>query len=394
MSLSPGEPTNRTPHPPAEHLQGIVERVTYHAEDSGYTVARLKAPGERDLITIVGRFPDIHAGQSLRLTGFWREHLKYGRQFQVVHAQETKPATLTGLEKYLGSGLIKGIGPVTARRIVAHFGLETLDIIEQSCSRLIEVPGIAEKRVAMIEKAWVAQQAIKEVMLFLRSHNVSTTYAVKIYKHYGDQAIEVVSHNPYQLAADIFGIGFVTADTIARNIGIAPDSDFRYRAGMLHVLQQAAEEGHCFLPERELTERVVKRLALPESPVDPTPIEELIVQMAQDRQLITQPGYGDLEDQCICYAPAFYYTEQALAARLSAFARAPVAIDLPRVQRWIERYTEKRDITLSEEQRQAGELAASSRLLVLTGGPGCGKTFTFRCCSRRGPHASQQAVSC
>ena len=192
MSTSPGEPIDRTPHPPAEHLQGIVERVTYHAEDSGYTVARLKAPGERDLITIVGRFPDMHAGQTLRLTGFWREHPKYGRQFQVVHAQETKPATLTGLEKYLGSGLIKGIGPVTAKRIVAHFGLETLDIIEQSCSRLLEVPGIAEKRVALIEQAWVAQQAIKEVMLFLRGHHVSTTYAVKIYKQYGDQAIEVV----------------------------------------------------------------------------------------------------------------------------------------------------------------------------------------------------------
>ena len=235
-----------------------MERVTYHAEDSGYTVARLKAPGERDLITILGRFPDIHAGQTLRLVGNWREHPKYGRQFQVVSAQETKPATLTGLEKYLGSGLIKGIGPVTARRIVAYFGLETLDIIEQHCERLIEVPGIAQKRVAMIEKAWAAQKAIKEVMIFLRGHGVSTTYAVKIYKQYGDQAIDVVSRNPYQLAADIFGIGFVTADTIARHIGIAPDSDFRYQAGTLYVLQQAAEDGHCFLPECELVERVVK----------------------------------------------------------------------------------------------------------------------------------------
>jgi exodeoxyribonuclease V alpha subunit len=362
-------------------VQGIVERVTYHAEDSGYTVARLKAPGERDLVTIVGRFPDIHAGQTLRLTGYWREHLKYGRQFQVTHAQETKPATLTGLEKYLGSGLIKGIGPVTARRIVAHFGLETLDIIEHSCSRLIEVQGIAEKRVAMVEKAWAAQQAIKEVMLFLRSHNVSTTYAVKIYKEYGDQAIAVVSKNPYQLATDIFGIGFVTADTIARNIGIAPDSDFRYRAGMLYVLQQAAEEGHCYLPGQELIERVVKRLALPDFPVDPTHIGELIVLMTEDKQLITQPGYGgyaDLAEERLCYAPAFYYTEQALASRLDAFANAPVSVDLTRVKRWTLRYTEKRGITLSEEQRRAVELAASSRLLVLTGGPGCGKTFTTK----------------
>jgi exodeoxyribonuclease V alpha subunit len=282
------------------------------------------------------------------------------------------------LEKYLGSGLIKGIGPVTARRIVAHFGLETLDIIEQSCSRLIEVSGIGEKRVAMIEKAWAAQQAIKEVMLFLRGHNVSTTYAVKIYKQYGDQAIEVVSKNAYQLATDIFGIGFVTADTIARNIGIAPDSDFRYQAGILYVLQQAAEEGHCFLPEPELIERVVKRLALPDSPVDPVHIGELIAQMSEDKQLITQPGYGDLAEERLCYAPTFYYTEQALASRLAAFAKAQVAVDLTRVQRWIDRYTEKRDITLSEEQRQAVELAASSRLLVLTGGPGCGKTFTTK----------------
>jgi len=364
---------------PTERLQGIVERVTYHAEDSGYTVARLKASGERDLVTILGRFPDIHAGQTLHLTGFWRDHPKYGRQFQVVHAQETKPATLTGLEKYLGSGLIKGIGPVTAKRIVAHFGLETLDIIEQSCSRLVEVPGIAQKRVAMIEKAWAAQKAIKEVMIFLRGHGVSTTYAVKIYKQYGDRAVDIVSNNPYQLAADIFGIGFVTADTIARNVGIAPDSAFRYQAGILYVLQQAAEDGHCFLPERELVEQVAKQLALPDSQVDPARISELIVQMAGDKQIITQPGYEVLADQQICYAPAFYYTEQALATRLSTFARAPVGANLlPRVRRWIEMYTEKRAITLSQEQRHAVELAATSRLLVLTGGPGCGKTFTTR----------------
>ncbi len=148
---------------------------------------------------MIGRFPEIHAGQTLRLTGFWREHPKYGRQFQATFAQETKPATLTGLEKYLGSGLIKGIGPVTAKRIVAHFGLETLDIIEESCFRLIEVPGIAQKRVEMIRSAWAAQKAIKEVMLFLQGHGVSTTYAVKIFKHYGDQAIEIVSKIPTNL---------------------------------------------------------------------------------------------------------------------------------------------------------------------------------------------------
>src|SRR5450755_1721052 len=256
-----------TARPPIEYLQGIIERVTFHSEESGYTIARLKTPEERDLVTIVGRFPDIHAGQTLRLSGYWREHPKYGQQFQTLHAQETKPATLTGLEKYLGSGLIKGIGPMTAKRIVAHFGLETLNIIEEHSERLIEIPGIARKRVEMITSAWAAQKAIKEVMVFLQGHGVSTTYAVKIFKQYGDQAIEVVSNNPYQLATDIYGIGFSTADTIARNMGIAPDSPFRYQAGITHVLNTAAEDGHCFLPHGELIERVVKQLALPEHPV-------------------------------------------------------------------------------------------------------------------------------
>ena len=377
-AVSLPDTTVKQAYPPTEYLQGIVERVTYHAEDTGYTVARLKVPAAHDLVTIVGSFPDIHAGQTLRLTGYYREHAKYGPQFQVVSAQETKPATLTGLEKYLGSGLIKGIGPVTAKRIVKHFGLETLDIIEQSCSRLIEVPGIGKLRVGMIERAWAAQKAIKEVMLFLRGHDVSTTYAVKIYKMYGDQAIEIVSKNPYQLATDIYGIGFITADTIARKLGIAPDSDFRYQAGLLYVLSQAAEEGHCFLPAQKLIEHATKRLALPDAPVDPARIQTLLDAMAKERHLIVERGYGDLADQQICYAPTFYHTEVALARRIATFASKPVEVDLERVGLWIDRFTQKRGITLSAEQRRAVELAASSRLLVLTGGPGTGKTFTTR----------------
>ncbi len=225
-------------------------------------------------------------------------------------------------------------------------------------------------------------------------HVTCMTYAVKIYKQYGDQAIEVVSKNPYQLAADIYGIGFVTADTIARNLGIAPDSDFRYQAGILYVLSLASEEGHCFLPVKKLVEYATKRLALPDAPVDPTRIETLIAVMAKQQHLIVEQGYGDLGDQQICYAPAFYHTEVALARRLAAFASTPVKVDMERVGRWIDMFTQKRGITLSTEQRRAVELAASSRLLVLTGGPGCGKTFTFRCCSLRGSHASQQAASC
>lgn len=177
-----------------ESLTGVVERLTYHSQESGYSVARLKAVGNRDLITIVGSFANLQAGQTLKLSGFWREHPKYGAQFQVTQYQETKPATITGIEKYLGSGLIKGVGPVTAKRIVAHFGLETLDIIETQIERLIEVPGIAKKRVKLIQTAWSTQKVIKEVMVFLQGHGVSTTYAVKIFKQYSEKAIETVTN--------------------------------------------------------------------------------------------------------------------------------------------------------------------------------------------------------
>ena len=212
---------------PQETITGVVERLTFYSEESGYTVARLTRSSIKDLTTIVGSFANIQPGQTLQLTGFWREHPQYGSQFQVINYKETKPATLTGIEKYLGSGLIKGVGPVTAKRIVAHFGVETLEIIENQIDRLIEVNGIAKKRIKLIKNAWETQKAIKEVMVFLQGHGVSTIYAVKIYKQYGDKAIAVVTNNPYQLATDIYGIGFLTADKIARNLGVAPDSQFR-----------------------------------------------------------------------------------------------------------------------------------------------------------------------
>jgi exodeoxyribonuclease V alpha subunit len=185
-----------------ETITGVVERLTFYSAESGYTVARLTRPRSNELTTIVGSFANIQPGQTLQLTGFWRDHPQFGPQFQVVNYKETKPATLTGIEKYLGSGLIKGVGPVTARRIVAHFGLETLDIIENQIERLIEVQGIAKKRITLIKNAWETQKAIKEMMVFLQGHGVSTTYAVKIYKQYKDEAIATVTKNPYQLAAD------------------------------------------------------------------------------------------------------------------------------------------------------------------------------------------------
>jgi exodeoxyribonuclease V alpha subunit len=368
--------------PPAksstELLQGVVERITYHSEESGYTVARLKSPRTSELVTIVGDFANIQAGQTLQLQGTWREHPKYGQQFQVSQYRETKPATLTGIEKYLGSGLIKGVGAVTAKRIVAHFGLETLDIIENHIERLIEVPGIAKKRVKLIQTAWETQKAIKEVMLFLQGHGVSTTYAVKIYKHYGEESIATVTANPYRLAADVYGIGFVTADAIARNLGIVPTSEFRYRAGILHVLSEAAEEGHCFLPQSELVTRTVERLALPGHQIVPEDIEALTISMGVDDQLILQGGSGDFQEQFLCYAPPFFKAEHGLANRVQYLLTTPIKVDVERVHRWIDRFTEKTRLQLSEQQRQAVVMAACHRVLILTGGPGTGKSFTCR----------------
>lgn len=365
-------------HRSSEQLHGVVERLTYHSEESGYSVARLKAPRTRELVTIVGSFPNIQAGQTLQLDGFWRDHPKFGPQFQVIQYKETKPATLTGMEKYLGSGLIKGVGPVTAKRIVAHFGLETLDIIEHQIERLIEVPGIAKKRVKLIQTAWETQKSIKEVMLFLQGHGVSTTYAVKIFKQYGQDAIATVTQNPYQLATDVYGIGFVTADAIARNLGIAPDSEFRYRSGILHILGEAAEAGHCFLPQSELVDQVVQRLTITDHQPDPDVILPLTTQMALEEELVMQGGSGELHGQFICYKPVFYQTEKSLAERLYQLLRRKVIVDLPRVRSWIDRFTQKTGIALSQQQRQAVEMAASERVLILTGGPGVGKTFTTR----------------
>lgn len=363
---------------PSESLQGVVERLTYYSEQSGYTVARLKAPKTSELITIVGNFAQIQPGQTLHLEGSWREHPKYGQQFEVQRYQETKPATITGIEKYLGSGLIEGVGPVTAKRIVAHFGLETLDVIEHQIERLSEVPGIAQKRIQQIQAAWASQRAIKDVMLFLQSHGISTTYAVKIYKQYGDGAIETVTQNPYQLAAEVYGIGFVIADAIARSLGIDPGSEYRYRSGVLQVLREAADDGHCFLPQPELVQRTVKRLSLGEHQPDPERLTALTTQMALDGELVIQTQPESEGNEHLCYDPPFYGAEFKLSERLALLLSEPLSADLPRVQRWIDRFTEKTGLQLSSQQRQAVEMAATHRILILTGGPGTGKTFCTR----------------
>lgn len=358
-----------------DRLMGVVERITFYAEDTGYGIAKLQVVGQRDLVTITGSFSNLQAGQSLKLFGYWKNHPSYGWQFNVVNYQETKPATIVGIEKYLGSGLIKGVGPVTAKRIVAHFGLDTLDIIDYQIERLIEVKGLGKKRVKTIQLAWENQKAIKEVMVFLQGHGVSTTYAVKIYKQYGDDAIKVVTENPYRLADDIYGIGFLTADRIAVNVGIAADSEFRYRAGVLYALRQASEDGHCYLPLPELVKGAAEVLTNNNHQADASQIEGVIAQMGRQNDLMVELGEGGM---ALCYLPAFYYSEKQLAnlLRQKLSGSAPVALE--RVQGWLNEYTRSNAIELSQQQYGAVIMAVRNRTMILTGSPGCGKTFTTR----------------
>ncbi|AGF53557.1 exodeoxyribonuclease V alpha chain (plasmid) [Synechocystis sp. PCC 6803] len=358
-----------------DYLTGVIERITFHSEETGYTVARLQMSRAKELTTVVGNFANIQAGQTLKLAGIWKEHPKYGSQFQVNNYHETKPATLTGIEKYLGSGLIKGVGPVTAKRIVAHFGLETLEIIEGESDRLMEVTGIGKKRVRMIQRAWAEQKAIKEVMLFLQGHGVSTTYAVKIYKEYGDDAIRVVTHNPYQLADDIFGIGFLTADKIAQQVGIDPTSKFRYRAGILHTLGEAAEQGHCYLPQPELIKAAIAKLSTEEYEAMAEALLAVIEEMVAVQDLIREILS---EEEILLFKPTFYHTECKLAGYVKQKLVNSQIIDIDRVKTWINRYTDKNELELSKQQYTAVLLAATTGVMILTGGPGTGKTFTTR----------------
>ena len=358
---------------PLSSLTGVIERITFHSEESGYTVARLNTGNVKQLITVVGSFANIQAGQTLQLQGVWGEHPQYGLQFQVVKYTETKPATLTGIEKYLGSGLIKGVGPVTAKRIVKHFGLETLDIIENQIHRLSEVPGIAKKRIAMIQRTWAEQKSIKDVMVFLSGHGVSTTYAVKIFKQYGENAIATVTTNPYQLAIDIFGIGFLTADRIAVKVGVSPWSKFRYKAGVLHVLDKASEDGHCYLPESQIIPFTKELLTTDEHQAEESAIANLLSEMVTEEQLVKE-----LDEETIYYKPTFYHSERHLAKLLQQKLETKLDVESDRVRSWINRFTASNQIELSPQQYVAVETAAKEKVMILTGGPGTGKTFCVR----------------
>jgi len=378
----------------SEVLIGTVERITYYNEENGYTVAQLTPEGRAYTVTVVGNLLEVSPGENLRLHGQWISHARYGRQFQVERYATILPATAAGIEKYLGSGLIKGIGPVTARRIVRRFKLDTLQIIEQEPQRLREVLGVGKHRAAIIQQAWQEQKAIKEVMLFLQSHNVSTSHAVRIYKTYGDSSIDIVRNDPYRLARDIHGIGFLTADKIARDLGLAHDSPQRVRAGISYTLSQMADDGHVFAPQGELIHESVGILDVP-----PDLVAEGIEHLAAGQQLhlepladqpagelayqpFEQPPSHALGEEKAVYLPPFFYGEIGVANRLRALLdeeRSRLGFfrqaDLDRV---FDHLAHQGALVLNQGQQAAVRTVLTHKVAVLTGGPGTGKTTAVR----------------
>lgn len=409
-------------------LRGVLERITYHNEETGYTVAKLipevrsqanagqSGFGRNREVAIIGTMVGINVGESVELQGRWAIHAEYGRQFVVESMRTVLPATVAGIEKYLGSGLIRGVGPVTAKRIVKHFGVETLTIIEEAPDRLNEVPSVGSKRAQMITAAWQEQKAIKEVMLFLQSHSVSTGLATKIYKFYGDDAIGIVQQDPYRLARDIYGIGFLTADRIAQALGLAPDSPQRVAAGVAYALNQATEEGHVFLPTSELVKQASELLDVSReeiglgvvclwheaqvkvavqpggvelAPVVTPPVDDGIPQLiAEHGQLYavatTTQAQQVLEEERAIYLTPFYYSEQGVANQLQRLIYLGESAFLPFLhqrQDWEKIFAAAEQTTglrLAPQQRMAIQAAITHRLTVLTGGPGTGKTTSIR----------------
>jgi len=349
----------------AESLSGLIERVTFHNDDTGFAVLKVKAKGHRDLVSVVGSLASVSAGEWVTAEGRWIQDKEFGLQFKAEMLTSTPPTTTEGIEKYLGSGMVKGIGPVYAQKLVAKFGEQIFDVIEQTSARLEEVEGIGPKRRQKIKAAWAEQKVIRQIMVFLHSNGVSTSRAVRIYKTYGEEAIELVRANPYRLAKDIHGIGFKTADQIAQKMGIPVDSLIRACAGLNHVLLEATGEGHCALPVELLKDEAGKLLL----------VDDKIVSSALERTLAS----GDLVEekigeQDLVFLPSLKRAEEGIAARIKFLAASPPnfpPIDLERAVAWCQLKTGKE---LAPSQQAALRQALASRALIITGGPGVGKT--------------------
>lgn len=363
-------------------IRGVVERITYQNPENGYTVLKCAVKNYNDLVTVVGNLLDVNVGSVLLVDGNWKIDSKYGRQLLAESWEETMPATVFGIEKYLGSGLIKGVGPKFAKRIVQKFGTETIEVIESDEKRLLEVEGIGKKRIQMIHESWEKQKEIKNIMLFLQDHGVSTAFAGKIYRQYGNESIQIVKENPFRLADDIWGIGFRTADGIAQKLGFEKDDFARIRSGIMYTLSALADEGHVYAEREQLIKKAVELLE-----ADEMCIAGAIEKMRENKDLICE-AWREEEGDSI-YLPPFYYAETGVASRLRRLTQTPaqdrlwtslmqarqktgnqdLSVDVKKIQ-------ERVHMEYDEVQTEAIRQSAVSKVMVLTGGPGTGKTTT------------------
>jgi exodeoxyribonuclease V alpha subunit len=344
-----------------EEICGFIDTVVFAAEEGGFTVARLKEPRKSELTCIVGAMPSVQPGETIRCRGTWKHHPEYGRQFEVESFELQAPSDLIGIQKYLESGMIKGIGPVYAERIVKCFGMQTLDVIDGTPQRLLEVPGIGGKRVEKIQTCWQEQRAIRDVMIFLRGHGVSPAYAQKIYRAYGDQSIQKVTSNPFALAKEIFGVGFKSADAVAKGLGIPAEAPVRIRAGLEHVLWELSNEGHVCYPEKDLIPAAEAILQVP---------ADLIVQCLEEQikeKLI-------IRENTFIWVKPLYLSEIGIARELSRLLPAPCrlrSVDVEKALEWVQAQLK---IELAPEQKEAVANGVKEKIQIITGGPGTGKS--------------------
>ena len=374
-----------------DNLSGSVERITFYNPENGYTVLRLRPevrgrqhlPGLSfdGLVTVVGNLPELSPGEHLRLQGNWDNHPKHGQQFKAEICEQVLPSTVAGMESYLGSGMVKGIGPKLAERIVGHFQESTFDIIEERPERLLEVPGIGQDRTGKIIAAWKEQKQVKEIMLFLHSHGVSTNLAVKIYKTYGESALQIVQENPYQLERDIYGVGFKTADRIAQALGLAPDHPSRIEAGIVFALNELIEDGHVYAPREMLTGHAIELLGVSPDLI-PSGLERLV--QAERIRPDTVPASNDTDETgkkaaesqapygiSVIYLTPLYFGEKGVAERIKALAESQMPFSVGNQLAFP-------DGNLSDEQQTAVRMGLTQPVSVLTGGPGTGKTTCLK----------------
>ena len=379
-------------------IRCVVERITYQSPETGYSVLKCAVKNYNDLITVVGNLVDANVGSVLLIDGNWKVDAKYGRQFLAERWEETMPATVFGIEKYLGSGLIKGVGPKFAKKIVQQFGTDTLEIIETDVQRLLEVPGIGKKRVDKIAKSWERQKEIKNVMLFLQDHGMSTAFAAKIYRQYGNESIPKVKENPFRLADDIWGIGFKTADNIAMKLGIGKEAFIRLRSGIMYTLSELADEGHVYAERDQLIRKASALLEAEDTSIIMTMdqmlkdeeliCEKIIVPQFAPDEIIPKDAAKEIEKECI-YLPPFYFAEVGVANKLKKLAVEPAADRLwvslmkarqdtgnPELSVDVDKIQNTVNMKYDEVQVEAIRRAATAKVLVLTGGPGTGKTTT------------------